>query len=302
MIGALAMLLAAVAPLASSQIARVADDARAVDRVVEASRGRDVPKDILRRIVNEDLDVLRGRHADDTYDYASYERIEAGRVHESFSVEPTPAEKVTKLEVKGDFVYRVVLDMPSRRMLVTKNRPVWIERVEIELMPLSNAARKTQNVAVGAWLEPGATKTIDVSEIARQATVRVYARTEEKNGYGNIDITLVQARVFDNPDSPYADAVSSAKAILRGLDHDDSASIRAMAQRIVAEMQPGPAGGRTTTPSLEVVAPRPADVGPEVQAELQAIEDLLTGTEAERRQGLDRLHQLVRRMRSNSVK
>ena len=32
-------------------------------------------------------------------------------------------------------------------------------------------------------------------------------------------------------------------------------------------------------------------------AELQAIEDLLTGTEVERRQGLDRLHQLLRRLR-----
>jgi hypothetical protein len=302
MIGVLAMLLAAVAPLPPSQITRVADDAKAIDRVVEVSRGRDVPKDILRRMVNEDLDVLRGRHADDTYDYASYERIEAGRVHESFSVEPTGADKVTKLEVKGDFVYRVVLDMPSRRMVVTKNRPVWIERVEIELMPLSNATRKTQNVPVGAWLEPGATKTIDVTEIARQATVRVYARTEEKNGYGNIDVTLVQARVFDNPDSPYADAVSSAKAILRGLDHDDGGSIRAMAQRIVAEMQPAQNSVRPTAGTMDVVAPRPAELGADAQLELQAIEDLLTGTEAERRQGLDRLHQLLRRMRSNSVR
>jgi hypothetical protein len=298
----LAMLLAALAPLPPSQIGRVADDAKAIDRVVEVSRGHDIPKDILRRVVNEDLDVLRGRHADDTYDYASYERMEAGRVHESFSVEPTGADKVTKLEVKGDFVYRIVLDTPSRRMVVTKNRPVWIERVEIELMPLNNATRKTQNVAVGAWLEPGATKTIEVSEIARQATVRVYARTDEKNGYGNIDVTLVQARVFDNPESPYADAVSSEKAILRGLDHEDAASIRAMAQRIVAEMQPSQNPARATAGTMDVVAPRPAEAGADVQAELQAIEDLLTGTEAERRQGLDRLHQLLRRMRSNSVR
>ena len=36
---------------------------------------------------------------------------------------------------------------------------------------------------------------------------------------------------------------------------------------------------------------------PRTVTELQAIEDLLTGTEAERRQGVDRLHQLVRRLR-----
>lgn len=297
---ALAIFLAAA--LSSTQIGRVADDAKAIDRVVEISRGRDIPKDLLRRMVNEDLDVLRGRHADDTYDYASYERIEASRVSDSFSVEPTSADKVTKLELKGDFVYRVVLDIPTRRMVVTRNRPVWVERVEIELMPLTSAARKTQNVPVGIWLEPGGSKTIDVSEIARQATVRVYARTDEKNGYGNIDVTLVQARVFDNPDSPYADAVASAKAILRGLDHDDAPSIRSMAQRIVSELQPGQTAARPASATLDVVAPHPADVAPDIQLELQAIEDLLTGTEAERRQGVDRLHQLLRRLRANSAR
>jgi hypothetical protein len=35
----------------------------------------------------------------------------------------------------------------------------------------------------------------------------------------------------------------------------------------------------------------------EIYTDLQAIEDLLTGTEAEKRQGLDKLHQLVRKLR-----
>ena len=35
----------------------------------------------------------------------------------------------------------------------------------------------------------------------------------------------------------------------------------------------------------------------ELQTELQLIEDLLTGSESERREGLDKLHQLIRRMR-----
>ena len=37
----------------------------------------------------------------------------------------------------------------------------------------------------------------------------------------------------------------------------------------------------------------------ELYTELQAIEDLLTGNETERRQGLDRLHQLVRKLRQH---
>jgi hypothetical protein len=70
-------------------------------------------------------------------------------------------------------------------------------------------------------------------------------------------------------------------------------------------------GGSTpVAPAVTAVAPRPAvsemtvtappaDTATrlEMQTELQMIEDLLTGTEAERREGMDRLHQLVRRMR-----
>jgi hypothetical protein len=38
-------------------------------------------------------------------------------------------------------------------------------------------------------------------------------------------------------------------------------------------------------------------LAPDVYAELQSIEDLMTGSDAEKRQGLDRLHQLLRRLR-----
>jgi hypothetical protein len=247
-------------------------------------------------MLNEDLDILRGRHADDTYDFASYERLEASRLTTSTAVEPTGEDKLTRVETKGDFVYRVVLDMPNRRMIVTRNRPVFVDRLEVESIPMASSAKKTKTIDVKAWLQPGASKVIDLDDISRHATIRVFARSDAKSGYGDLDVVLIQARVFDNPDSPYADAVSSAKAIQKALDHGDGASMRAMAQRIVSDLQGGLQPMQAARPSVatvEVTAP-PADL----QGELQAIEDLLTGSEAERRQGVDRLHQLVRRLRS----
>ncbi|HEV8436312.1 MAG TPA: hypothetical protein VGR95_23085 [Thermoanaerobaculia bacterium] len=289
------LLLAIATSLPPAQIARVSDDAKAIDRVVEISHGHDVPTDILRRLVNTDLDLLRGRHADDTYDYASYERLEASRITDSFSIEPTGEDKLKRVESKGDFVYRVVLDMPNRRMIVTHNRPVFVDHLEIESIPMASSAKTTKMVDVKAWLQPGGSKVIDLDDIGRHTTVRLFARTDSKNGYGNIDMVLIQARVFDNPDSPYADAVSSAKAIQKALDHGDNASMRAMAQRIVSDLQPMQAG-RPSIATVDVTAP-PIAAPADVQVELQAIEDLLTGSEAERRQGVDRLHQLIRRLR-----
>src|ERR1043166_3296384 len=165
-----------VLALAPSQIGRGGDDGKAVDRVVEISRGRDLPNDILRRIVGEDLDILRGRHADDTYDFASYERLEASRISSSSSgqprrrgrpardtydfasyerleasrisssssVEPTGEDKLTRIETKGDFVYRVVLEMPNRRMIVTRNRPVFVDRLEVESIPMASSVKRSE--------------------------------------------------------------------------------------------------------------------------------------------------------------
>lgn len=288
MLSALLILMAVEVP-----VARIADDAKAIDRVAAASK-HDMPADLLKRMLNDDIELLRGRRPDGGYDYASFERLEAGRTSESDSVEGSDdPEKLMKLEVKSSWVYRLVIEVPSRRLLVTKNRRVFIDRVEIEFLPEHGGGTKRQTVNVKAWLDPGTVRNIDLDEIARQATVRVYARTEKEGGYGNVTLSLVQARVSDNPDSPYADAIASAKAILRALDHDDPASMRAMAQRMGNDLTGGPASAVQQRPAE--AAPRTTDA--ELFTELQAIEDLLTGNETERRQGLDRLHQLIRKVR-----
>lgn len=303
----LGILLAAAAAAASAPatpqapVVRVYEDARAIERVAEASRG-DLPIDLLRRIVTEDIDLLRGKRADGTYQYAGYERLEAGRTSDSFSIEvPKKEDALTKVEMTGAFVYRVIIEVPGRKLVVARNKPVFVDTVEIEYMPQGGSAVKRQVVKIGAWMQPGDLKPVDVDEIGRQTTVRIWARSDKKTGYGNIDVALLQAKVIDNADSPYADAVWSAKAILRALDSSDVTSLRAMAQRMSLGLRPAAA-----TAVVDVVAARdaqssPAVVPADVQNELQSIEDLLTGTEAERRQGMDRLHQLLRKTRAGNA-
>jgi hypothetical protein len=293
------LFLVATVTFAQTPMARVADDAKAIDRVAEASR-KDLPQELLKRIVNEDIDLLRGKRSDGTYQYAIYEKMEASRVSDTFSVDPE--KKETILELRGPFAYRLVVSAPSRRLLVTRNKHVYIDRAEIEYIPLNDAAKKYQTSRVGAWLEPGTSKNIELNEIARQATVRVYTHADQ-SGYGNVELTLIQAKVFDDPTSPYSDAVASEKAMLTAIDHNDVASIRAMAQRVAGSLQPNAAAAvaavavRPPAATVEVTAPKPDG---EIYNELQSIEDLLTGSDAERRQGLDRLHQLVRRLRTPS--
>lgn len=300
----LTIALFAVTVTAQVPVAKVADDALVVDRVAEASK-RDLPTDLLKRIVNEDIDLLRGKRPDGSFDFAKYERFEAARIEKSFSINPSK-EKMETVETKGAWIYRVIVEVPSRRMLVRKNRPVWIERIDVDAIAEGTSSSRQQSFEVKAWLQPGEVRPIDLPAIAKQATVRVIATTEEKGGYGNIDVALVQARIVDAVDSPYAEGVNQAKAVLRALDNGDIASMRATARRMRAAL-----GGSTpATVTATSVAPRPSasemtvtapatDTATrlEMQTELQMIEDLLTGTEAERREGMDRLHQIVRRLR-----
>ena len=297
-------LLAATGLAAQIPVARVAADANVIDRVAEASTN-DLPRDLLKRIVNEDIDLLRGKRADGTYQYAAYDRMEAGRKSDSFSVDPEHKESV--LELRDVFPYRLIVNVPSRRMMVAKNHHIYIDRVEIETLPQTSSEKKFQTVKVGAWLEPGTAKTIDLGDIGKQATARVYAHAEA-GGYANVTLTFIEARIFDEPSSPYSDAVESAKAILKAIDHGDKPSIRAMAQRIAGAFpaapatNPGPIGAPpatiAATPAVSQVNVTAGREDAETMTELQAIEDLLTGTEAERRQGVDRLHQLLRRLRN----
>lgn len=281
-----------VATTAAAQVPtqRIAQDAKVIDRVAEASM-RDLPGGLLKRIVNEDLDLLRGKRADGSYEFATYERLETGRVEEDFSIQGRKDDQLQKLEIRGAWVYRLTIGSPSRRMLLTKNRRVWIDRVELEYIAQGSPGTKTHVVKVGDWLDPRDVKPIEFPEVARQATARVFARGDAESGYGNVVLTLIQAKIVDNADSPYKDAVASAKAIIRAIDNGEIPSIRAMATRLHDAL----ASSATTAEStIAVVAPRE---DPNIYSELQAIEDLLTGNDAERREGLDRLHQLVRRLR-----
>jgi hypothetical protein len=287
-----AALLFATAASANVPAAQIALDARVVDRVAEVSK-RDLPRDLLKRMITDDIELLRGRRADGSYAYATHDRMEGGRTNASFSIEDP--NKSTRLELKGSWIYRLVISAPSRRLLVTRNKHVFLEKIEIEYLPEGASTTKVQSLDVNGWLEPGTVRNVDLDAIARQATARVYVHADTE-GYGNIELALLESKIFDNPDSPYADAVNSAKAIVRGVDNDDIPSIRAMAQRMAGDLEgSAPAPAKT---SVDVIAPRAeAAAQPDVAGELQAIEDLLTGTEVERRQGLDRLHQLLRRLR-----
>lgn len=273
---------------AQSPAERAATDAMVIERVAEVSQ-RDLPAELLERMLQEDLELLRGRRADGSYDYAEWERFEAARIRKSISVQPR-SDEMEALEIDGENVYRVILDVPSRRMLFRKNRPIWIERIDVDYLTDPRAPRTKQSIEVKAWMQPGELRPFDLEAIARQASVKVIATAEPSGGYGNIDLTLVQARLVDLPTSPHAEVVTHARTLIEALEEKDVAAVRTVARRMrdaaaVRTAPVAPAPRRDTAAVLEL------------QTELQEVENLLLGSEEQRREGLERLRMIIRNLR-----
>jgi hypothetical protein len=161
----------------------------------------------------------------------------------------------------------------------------------------------------------GEAKNLDLPEIARRAKATVYAHVESRDGGpATIEIAMLKPKLADNADSPYAGAVRTLKSLQNSVDKREVAQVKAASTRIIEDLG---FSSRNETPRIsqsEVTVTAPP-VSParsstpltidletmpqvEVYLELQRIEDLLTGSEGERREGLDVLHQLIRKLRN----
>lgn len=285
----------------------VHEDARVIRRIAQMSK-RDFPSSLVARIIQEDMDLLRGKRSDGTYQFAHYAREEEKRSTDRITIrdrekEDAPLEKAT---IKGDFVYRAIVSVPGRRMVVARNRAVFVDRVEVDFTPLAGE-RKTQTFPIQEWLQPGDERRIEIPDIARSATVDVYARTEPNKGNASLDLSLLRSRVVDNSDSPYFSAAQLVRRMQRSVEREELKEVRTIAESLV-NLAPVEIAPRSYD-SLSAVPANPPNSSAssasglqstptvEIYLELQMIEDMLTGTEGERREGLDRLHQLVRKIR-----
>ncbi|HVT44740.1 MAG TPA: hypothetical protein VMT00_10145 [Thermoanaerobaculia bacterium] len=301
---ALAMLLTATLGAQESPAERVFEDAKVIARVIEVG-GKDTPRDLLEKILAEDIELLRGRRDDGTYQHAHHAQQEGGRRKEGLGV--AGEGRISRQQITGAFVYRLMIESPSRRYLVRRNRRTFIERVELELTPIEGPIRN-ETIEVASWIEPGSRRTFDFDEVVRKARATVYARTDERGGSASLEIILLEARVVDNTDSPWYLAVQNAKLLEQSLKKGDLANARTTANMVMSSLRDhlphqAPAASAVEPPGI-AETPEPMSGGRleptpqiEIYFELQQIQDLLTGTESERREGMDKLHQLVRRLR-----
>ncbi len=287
----------AFAQVNDREIARqVYDDAKVVRRIADVAR-RDLPRDVLQKIVDEDLETLRGKTAEYEYRYAAYARTEANRKEERFTVK-TSKEKpeLESFEMKGQLAYRFRLQAPGRRMLLLGNRHVYVDHVELSYLPIGREAAVTASVDVKAWLEPGDERIVEVPNIAREATATVWASTDPGEK-GSLDVAVYRATLVDNPDSPFATVVRRVGVLEDAVKERDYRKLRNVADEVMALLETRVASGQTSRIAEGPATPQPTGRDDDIYFELREIQVLMRGDEASRKEGLQRLDRLAARLR-----
>ncbi len=268
---------------------------------------RELPKPLLLRIIEEDLDLLRGRRSDSTFEYVYFEPTETGRVTHGTKIDDGGKEKrLDRKQLRARHVFQVGIRVPKRRMIVARNQAVYVEKVVLDYRD-EEGRQKFDEIAIAQTIRPGTEQLWDLPEVASDVVATVHARAFRKSA--NVELILVEARMIDKAGSPYFGAIQSAKLLEEAIRHGDIAATEIHAGGLAERMEKMHGAGTSQTgarPSKPAesrpIEPFPqADLEPppsiEVFLELQRIEDLMTGTAEERREGLDRLHQLVRLLR-----
>lgn len=293
------LLLTASAGLAQPSNPEIAsmvyDDAKVVRRIADVAR-RNLPREVIQAILDEDLELLRGRIGDQQYRYARWERTESDRREERFTIQtPSDRENPTAVAMKDQLPYRLRLQVPSRRMLLLSNRRVFFDRVELTHVPVGESAMRSETIRIDSWLEPGEERFVEMPQIAREATATVWARTEpgEKAAF---DLAFYRASLVDDPNSPFATVVRRVKSATDATSGREYRLIRNLADEIMALLQTMPLPGAPaigTTPPAAATPP----VTDDLYFELRHIEDLLGGSEDDRREARERLRRVVMRLR-----
>jgi hypothetical protein len=199
----------------------VTSDVRALGRITALSKELGDSRQLMLAIVDADLESLREKQANDTFRYASLQREEASRVKNERSIERVQSEKVlTEVTVTAANAYRLEVTVPSKRNLISANNRIFVRNVLVDSTSFDGKTAHHE-IAVNAWVNPGDSNGVALPEIGRsvKATAELGVETGEKKGVA--EVALVQAKLVDDPASPYFPAVKRLLAIRDAVKQKD---------------------------------------------------------------------------------
>lgn len=290
-----------------AKIDLVASDLHTLARIVAVAENVERERQVLLAITDSDIKDLRGPRDDGTFQWASLQREEGGRISDEKTVEHVSTQKELRyVTLTGDNGYRVEVTAPRKRSAFAANNRVYVRNVIVDSTGFDGKVAHHE-IPLEAWVNPGDSTGTPLPEIGKSVRVTVELGVESGEKQAVAQVSLVQARLVDDPTSPYYPAVTrlvqireqiAARDLNRGalrntIDEALLALPGELAKRTAemdeaARVRKQMAESSTTTGSIAL-----GDATPDVTRELADIARMMAGTLEEQSQARTRLADLI---------
>jgi hypothetical protein len=225
---ALAILLttAAVAQDRDPKLDALASDLHAIARVAALSQDLGDTRQVQLAMIDANIDSLRIKRDDGTYRWASLQREEASRVTDEKSIEYVHTEKeLRNITISAANAYRAEVVVPRKRGAFSENNRVWVRNILVDSTGFDGKVTHHE-IAANTWVNPGDAYGAALPEIGKSVKATFELGVESGTKKAVATVALVQAKLVDDPNSPYFPAVTrlvhvrelaAARDINRGL-------------------------------------------------------------------------------------
>ena len=294
-------------PARAEKIEMVAADLHALGRIANLSDNLRDSRQLLLAITDQDINSLRMPREDGTYEWAELQRIEGARVKEEVTVEQVHSEETLRnVTVTAPNGYRVLVTVPQKRGVFAANNRVWVRNVIAESTDVRGKT-SLHTIPVNAWINPGDANGVALPEIGTSVKATAELGVESGSKKAVAEVALLQAKLVDDPASPWFPAVrrllqirefAAASDINRGqlkttidealLSLPGELEKRTAEQEEAARVRLQMATLGTTTGTIAL-----GDATPDVVQEMSEIQRMLAGTLEEQSEARTRLDTLI---------
>lgn len=292
-------------------IEMLANDLHALGRVTSVAKDLPDSRQVLLAIIDSDVETLRVARGDGTYQWASLQREEGGRARDEKTIEHVYTEKELRyVTVSAPNGYRVEVIVPRKRGTFAANNRVWVRNVLVDSTAFDGKTSHHE-IPVNQWVNPGDATGVPLPEIGKSVKATAELGVESGSKAAVAEVAVLQAKLVDDPNSPYFPAVkkllqirdlTAAKDMNRGalktaidealLALPGELEKRTAEQEEAARVRKQMAEMGTTTGSIAL-----GDATPDVVNEMADIARMLSGTLQEQTDARARLEALIAKLK-----
>ena len=282
-------------------------DLHALGRVATVAEDLGDSRQVLLAITNSDISALRMPREDGTYQWASLQREEGGRVRDEKTIEHVATEKeLRNVTVTGANGYRVEVTVPKKKSTFSANNRVYVRNVLVDSTGFDGKVTHHE-IPIETWVAPGDATGGPLPEIGKSVKATVELGVESGSKAAVAEVALVQAKLVDDPKSPYYPAVVKLlqirdvittrdlnRGLLKNTVDEALLSLPGQLEKRAAEQASSTEERRRLAASGQTRgAIALGDATPDVTAALADIARMLSGTVQEQADGRARLDALI---------